>query len=78
MKKVFLGLVIAASFIACNNSGTETPATTDSPKVETPVVDSPKVETPAADSPKMETPKMDSPKVAAPEKMDAKKEETAK
>ena len=57
MKKVFLALVVAASFVACDNAGSDKPATTDSPKV---AVDSPKV---AVDSPKAAV--VDSPKPAA-------------
>ncbi len=47
MKKVLLGLAIAASFTACNNA-TQTPATTpiDSAKI----VDSIKASTPAMDT----------------------------
>lgn len=58
MKKVFLALVVAASFVACDNAGSDKPATNDSPKV---AVDSPK---PAVvDSPKPAV--VDSPKPAA-------------
>ena len=40
MKKVFLALVVAASFVACDNAGSDTPAKTDSPvvKLDSPVV----------------------------------------
>lgn len=59
MKKFFAIAVIAASFVACNNSGdkTETKDTTAAPVVDTPavVVDTPavKVDTPAV---KVDTP----------------------
>jgi PBP1b-binding outer membrane lipoprotein LpoB len=59
MKKVFLAIAVASFFVACNSA--ETTTTTETPKVETPVV-----ETPKADSPVVETPKVDSPAVATP------------
>ena len=65
MKKFFAIAVIAASFVACNNSGdkTETTDTTKAPVVDTPavVVDTPavKVDSPAVvvDTPAVEVKK---------------------
>ena len=39
MKKLFAILAVASVMTACNGSGEEKAATTDSPKVETPVTD---------------------------------------
>jgi ABC-type Zn uptake system ZnuABC Zn-binding protein ZnuA len=73
MKKVFLALVVAASFVACDNSGDkpkDTP-TTDSTKV---VTDSPK--TVVADTPKAVV--ADTIKKEETKKVETEKKETEK
>ena len=48
MKKLFAILAVASVMTACNNSGDEKAATTDSPKVvETPVADAVKIDSAA-------------------------------
>ena len=64
MKKAILVLFVAASFVACNNGGSDKPATNDSPKVDSPAVAAPKVDSPKVDSPAVAAPKVDSPKAA--------------
>jgi hypothetical protein len=65
MKKLILAVVIAASFVACNDASTTATVKTDSPVVA-PKVDSPVV-----------TPKVDSP-VVAPKTDTTKKVEVKK
>ena len=43
MKKLFAILAVAGALTACNGSDSDKPATTDSPKVETPAVDANKM-----------------------------------